>query len=563
MAGGGGGRDLPSTPTWAVALVCAVIVLVSVAMEHGLHKLGHWFHTRQKKAMREALEKIKAELMLMGFISLLLAVGQTPISKICIPAKAGSIMLPCKPPKGAAAADDDDKSDGRRRLLWYPPYPGYDEPGHHRRFLAGAAPDDNYCSDQGKVSLISSAGVHQLHIFIFVLAVFHIVYSVATMALGRLKMRKWKKWESETNSLEYQYANDPSRFRFTHQTSFVKRHLGLSSTPGVRWVVAFFRQFFASVTKVDYLTMRQGFINYHLSPSTKFNFQQYIKRSLEDDFKVVVGISLPLWFVAIFTLLIDIKGFGTLVWISFVPLVILLLVGAKLEVVIMEMAKEIQDKATVIKGAPVVEPSDRFFWFNRPGWVLFLIHLTLFQNAFQMAHFVWTLLTPDLKKCYHERLGLSIMKVAVGLALQFLCSYITFPLYALVTQMGSHMKKTIFEEQTAKAVMKWRKTAKDKVRQREAAGFLDVLTSADTTPSHSRATSPSRGNSPVHLLHKYRGRSEEPQSAPASPGRELGDMYPVADQHRLHRLDPERMRPASSTAVNIDIADADFSFSMR
>lgn len=41
MAGGGGGRDLPETPTWAVAVVCAVIVLISVAMEHGLHKLGH------------------------------------------------------------------------------------------------------------------------------------------------------------------------------------------------------------------------------------------------------------------------------------------------------------------------------------------------------------------------------------------------------------------------------------------------------------------------------------------------------------------------------------------
>lgn len=41
MAGGGGGRDLPSTPTWAVALVCTIIVLLSVAMEHGLHKLGH------------------------------------------------------------------------------------------------------------------------------------------------------------------------------------------------------------------------------------------------------------------------------------------------------------------------------------------------------------------------------------------------------------------------------------------------------------------------------------------------------------------------------------------
>jgi mlo protein len=28
----------------------------------------------------------------------------------------------------------------------------------------------------------------------------------------------------------------------------------------------------------------------HLSPNAKFDFQKYIKRSLEDDFKVVVGI---------------------------------------------------------------------------------------------------------------------------------------------------------------------------------------------------------------------------------------------------------------------------------
>jgi mlo protein len=40
-------------------------------------------------------------------------------------------------------------------------------------------------------------------------------------------------------------------------------------------------------------------------------------------------------------------------------------------------------------------------------------------------------------------------------------------------------------------------------------------------------------------------------------------MYPVADQQRLRRLDPERKRAASSTAIDIDIADADFSFSMR
>jgi hypothetical protein len=47
-------------------------------------------------------------------------------------------------------------------------------------------------------------------------------------------------------------------------------------------------------------------------------------------------------------------------------------------------------------------------------------------------------LTPGLKECYHENMGLSIMKIAVGLALQILCSYITFPLYALVTQVKSN-----------------------------------------------------------------------------------------------------------------------------
>lgn len=36
--------------------------------------------------------------------------------------------------------------------------------------------------------LISVNGLHQLHIFIFFLAVFHVIYSAITMMLGRLKV---------------------------------------------------------------------------------------------------------------------------------------------------------------------------------------------------------------------------------------------------------------------------------------------------------------------------------------------------------------------------------------
>ncbi|VAI24443.1 unnamed protein product [Triticum turgidum subsp. durum] len=538
MAGRAGGRELPDTPTWAVALVCTVMILVSVAVEHALHKLGHWFRKRHKKALGEALEKMKAELMLVGFISLLLTVAQTPISRICISKEAGMRMLPCKLNDGAGGGGHG--KDNHRRLLWL-------QGETHRRFLAAPAGED-VCAEQGKVALMSAGSMHQLHIFIFVLAVFHVLYSVVTMALSRLKMKKWKKWESETTSLEYQFANDPSRCRFTHQTTFVKRHLGLSSTPGVRWIVAFFRQFFTSVTKVDYLTLRQGFINAHLSHNSRFDFHKYIKRSMQDDFKVVVGISLKLWFVAVLTLFLNINGIGTLLWISFSPLVILLWVGTKLEMVIMEMALEIQDRTSVVKGAPVVEPSNKYFWFNRPDWVLFLIHLTLFQNAFQMAHFVWTVATPGLKRCYHENMGVSIAKVVLGVAAQIMCSYITFPLYALVTQMGSHMKRTIFNEQTARALSNWRKIAKEKKKARDA----DLL-----------RVQMSQGSSPVHLLHKAEVRSDDPRS-PTRAENEGGDMQHRAAAHPVHRVHPcDGWRSASSPALDAHIPIADFCFTTQ
>lgn len=36
--GGGGGRELDMTPTWAVALVCLVIIVLSIILEKTIHK---------------------------------------------------------------------------------------------------------------------------------------------------------------------------------------------------------------------------------------------------------------------------------------------------------------------------------------------------------------------------------------------------------------------------------------------------------------------------------------------------------------------------------------------
>ncbi|KAL6286187.1 hypothetical protein ACE6H2_010577 [Prunus campanulata] len=376
-----GERSLKETPTWAVAIACAVFILISIIIEQAIHALGKWFQKRNKKAMLEALEKIKAELMLLGFISLLLTVGTRYLPKICIPEKYGNTMLPCEleskykedgggkdDGKNKGGGDGGDDNDRGRKLLEFA------ETMIWRRVLAPSGGDSSACSE-GKVPLISPSGMHQLHIFIFVLAVFHVVYSVITMALAHAKMKKWKAWESETSSLEYQFTNDPSRFRFIRQTSFIKRHSGFSTMPGIRWII-------------------------------------------------------------------------------------LLVVGTKLELIIMEMAQEMHDRTTVVKGAPVVEPSNKFFWFNRPEWILLLIHFSLFQNAFQMAYFLWT-------------------------------------------SMGSHMKKAIFEEQTAKALKNWQKAAKQRKKLRKTTGDASFsgFVSGENTPS--------QGSSPLHLLHNQKHRSNQ------------------------------------------------------
>lgn len=114
-----------------------------------------WLTDRHKKALYEALEKVKTgiqkffcspfyileekiwlcslidllllctyvmtELMILGFISLLLVFSQYYIAKICVPYKVADSMLPCP-----VAVKSDKKEENRRRLLWY-----------ERRVLAG------------------------------------------------------------------------------------------------------------------------------------------------------------------------------------------------------------------------------------------------------------------------------------------------------------------------------------------------------------------------------------------------------------------------------------------
>lgn len=70
-----------------------------------------------------------------------------------------------------------------------------------------------------------------------------------------------------------------------------------------------------------------------------------------------------------------------------------------------------------------------------------------------------------------------LVRLAMGLFVQWLCSYSTLPLYALVTQMGTKLKHSIFEESTVNALHGWHHRAKVKHKQHKHVSANGVTSS--------------------------------------------------------------------------------------
>ncbi|KAG6510386.1 hypothetical protein ZIOFF_028396 [Zingiber officinale] len=155
-----------------------------------------WFIKRQKRTLFEVLEKVKAELMILGFISLLLTFSQDQIAKICVPKAVADSMLPCRP-------DAESTGRNKRRLLAL-----VLTESHLKRRILAAGDSVVECPPE-KEQLITATGLHQLHILIFFLAEFHVVNSALIMVLGRAKIHRWKDWETDTTSAEYAFTTEP------------------------------------------------------------------------------------------------------------------------------------------------------------------------------------------------------------------------------------------------------------------------------------------------------------------------------------------------------------------
>ncbi|KAI9104382.1 hypothetical protein K1719_022954 [Acacia pycnantha] len=243
------------------------------------------------------------------------------------------------------------------------------------------------------------------------------LFYVLTIFFGGLKIRQWKHWEDSIAEDKYE-AQKVLVPKITQvlQHAFIKGHfLGLGKDYALMgWLHSFFKQFFGSVTKLDYVTLRHGFIQTHCKSNLKFNFYKYMIRALEDDFKQVVGKSWYLWIIVVIFLLLNINGWHTYFWIAFIPFFLLLAVGTKSEHVIIQLANEVAEKLAAIEGELVAKPSDDHFWFRRPLFILFLIHFILFQNSFEIAFFFWIWVTYGFDSCIMGQVCYIVPRLVIG-----------------------------------------------------------------------------------------------------------------------------------------------------
>ncbi|KAL8264373.1 hypothetical protein R6Q59_022503 [Mikania micrantha] len=461
-------RSLALTPTWSVAIVLTLFVVVSLLVERSIHRLVKWLKKVNRSPLLAAVEKMKEELMLLGFISLFLAATSNGISNICIPSKFyNGGFYPCSKPDNNQLFEDSLFDESEKRIC----------KKVSQLFIQTL--HFNY------EPFVPHQGLEQLHHFIFVIAITHVSYSCLTMLLAVMKIHSWRKWEDDAQMDRHGVLSEISRNEIMRrQSAILKFHM---SSPLVRngfftWMVCFFRQFGISVARADYLTLREAFLMNH-NLTSKYDFHSYMIRSMEEEFQSIVGLSGPLWGLVAAFMLFNVKGnFFYIIKQYFhvvcVNVQLVLLLGVKLQHVIATLALE----SAAITGyftKARLKPRDELFWFKKPELLLYLIHFILFQNAFELASFIWFWWQFGYNSCFLNQHMMVYIRLILGFAGQFICSYSTLPLHALVTQMGTNYKGALIPQRIRETIQGWRKEAK----RRKKCGIYNDYSTVHTETS--------------------------------------------------------------------------------
>ncbi|GMH15075.1 hypothetical protein Nepgr_016916 [Nepenthes gracilis] len=252
--------------------------------QRAINRLGKGLQKTKRKAITASVEKIKEELMLLDLISLMLGQCARWISEMCVDSSLfNSRFYPCS----------------------------QEDFGIHENFLLGKfllLADENEIPPRGLFNPLSHQGgeghelfvsyedLEQLHRFLFVLGITHVLYSCLAVGLTMIKIYSWRKWEYQASALAADGKLQVRRNKMMRQQNTFAFHHASHPWSRNRVLIrmfCFLQKFKSSIWKSDYLALPLGFVTTHELPLS-YNSHKHMVRNMEDEFPTIVGISWPL-----------------------------------------------------------------------------------------------------------------------------------------------------------------------------------------------------------------------------------------------------------------------------
>eukprot|EP01025_Chloroclados_australasicus_P057729 TRINITY_DN7210_c0_g1_i10.p1 TRINITY_DN7210_c0_g1~~TRINITY_DN7210_c0_g1_i10.p1 ORF type:complete len:553 (+),score=26.64 TRINITY_DN7210_c0_g1_i10:207-1865(+) len=470
MAGGEGASFL-ETPSYVLGVVFLVFLIIQIVFEKVLHGIKHHLEHHGMHGLLAAVNSTVMELSLMAFFSLLILISESLVEHICVPYYSDyfdilhpmldtcadclkdtrTVTYPGECKENSTLTSDYDP---KRLLLGYTP--GYEEEtmslgcGHKRE------------------PFISVAALHQIHIFLFLLAVTHIATASIIIMLGYQRMKHWR-WVSHCDTLDdivhghvQQYhesvhlvgshhmsdqAQDQESKTFTRMPSSVvlneKRVQKMKTREETcmgrvlykikLWLKLFFSQFYKTINSHEFLLMRSNFIFTH-KLGRNFQFTEYLMRVMEYDFASMTEIGVQLWILLIIMVVVS----GPIGWVGFAALI----AGVVIILIVNTMLLRVLEQVVHTGIITHLYRIECKFWFNRPWLLLALVRFAIFLNTIgfaSTAFFAWQF---GPKSCYFTSNNFSFIGVPWYVCLIFDVllmldiGMVTLPLYSATAQMN-------------------------------------------------------------------------------------------------------------------------------
>ncbi|KAK3254648.1 hypothetical protein CYMTET_36143, partial [Cymbomonas tetramitiformis] len=440
---------------WRIGVLFLGFIIISFFLEKGMHSIEGYLKKRKLKALKHSFHKVQAELTMLGCISLLLVILEDLLRDSCI------------------------VGHGRRRNLLTDANHTDDHGDDHSSSHDSSTDSD--CDPFWTQHI-----VHQVHIFLFVLSATHILYAGISFSISMYKIKQWRRWEAMAISGEY--------------VAPICEEL-VGEFPRETWkqlTLSFTAQFSSHINEEVYILLRRLFISRTRVP-TDFNFAAFVQLSMQEELSNVIAMEWPMFLMAGVVILVP-NFIRLQYWLPGVGLTITTIMGMKLVIVTMQMARytwyrenndadnsvaatndgaplsaeseaeaetddgtmpsggpKLQVRLSTICGATgnsddnVLDPdyvldARDLFWFRKPRIMLLVFQYTLFENSLSMAAILFTLWQEPSYMSAFEFGGLAAILMVVDFIVMVHAAAVVLPCYALAATVGSHCLESIQKE---------------------------------------------------------------------------------------------------------------------